>query len=222
MQRVLSIALTSATIGFAAPALAVPADPIPASPGVSSTTGTPESSQIYGIANTTPATVQYGSSPNNDGIPNVTFTGNGNMTIENGFSQLIHGGSTLSSLIIDPAPLFSEMKFAITLGGTDGSSTQNVDVYALLSGQATYTFLGSVDGGHGNDINYEVAGGTLDAIKLVTDTNGVYFDRIKQVSYEPAAGAVPEPATWGMMLLGFAGVGMVIRRRRNGALMQTA
>jgi hypothetical protein len=30
-----------------------------------------------------------------------------------------------------------------------------------------------------------------------------------------AAGAVPEPATWAMMLLGFAGIGSVARRRRN-------
>lgn len=35
---------------------------------------------------------------------------------------------------------------------------------------------------------------------------------------------VPEPATWGMMLLGFAGIGMAVRRsrRRSGALMQIA
>ncbi len=32
-----------------------------------------------------------------------------------------------------------------------------------------------------------------------------------------SGGAVPEPATWGMMILGFAGVGGMLRsRRRNG------
>ena len=36
--------------------------------------------------------------------------------------------------------------------------------------------------------------------------------------------AVPEPATWGMMLLGFAGIGMAVRRsrKRNPALLQIA
>ena len=35
--------------------------------------------------------------------------------------------------------------------------------------------------------------------------------------------AVPEPATWGMMLLGFAGIGMALRRtRKNGQLAQIA
>ena len=33
---------------------------------------------------------------------------------------------------------------------------------------------------------------------------------------------VPEPATWGMMLLGFTGIGMAIRRRRRPRLAQLA
>ena len=35
-------------------------------------------------------------------------------------------------------------------------------------------------------------------------------------------GAVPEPATWAMMLLGFAGVGMAVRRRGSHRLIQIA
>jgi hypothetical protein len=34
--------------------------------------------------------------------------------------------------------------------------------------------------------------------------------------------AVPEPATWGLMLLGFGGMGMMLRRRRRPALAQIA
>jgi hypothetical protein len=34
--------------------------------------------------------------------------------------------------------------------------------------------------------------------------------------------AVPEPATWGLMLLGFGGMGMVLRRRRRPRLAQLA
>ena len=35
-------------------------------------------------------------------------------------------------------------------------------------------------------------------------------------------GAVPEPATWAMMLLGFGGIGMAMRRRRKKGLLQVA
>jgi|SRR6185369_17903968 len=34
--------------------------------------------------------------------------------------------------------------------------------------------------------------------------------------------AVPEPATWGLMLLGFGGMGMMLRRRRRPTLAQIA
>ncbi len=37
-----------------------------------------------------------------------------------------------------------------------------------------------------------------------------------------AIGAVPEPATWAMMLLGFAGIGVSLRRRRKPVLAQLA
>ena len=36
------------------------------------------------------------------------------------------------------------------------------------------------------------------------------------------AAAVPEPATWALMLLGFGGMGMVLRRRRRPVLAQIA
>jgi hypothetical protein len=35
----------------------------------------------------------------------------------------------------------------------------------------------------------------------------------------PLNTAVPEPATWAMMLLGFAGIGMTIRKRRTGQVL---
>jgi hypothetical protein len=34
--------------------------------------------------------------------------------------------------------------------------------------------------------------------------------------------AVPEPATWALMLIGFGGIGMAMRRRRRPVLAQVA
>ncbi len=42
------------------------------------------------------------------------------------------------------------------------------------------------------------------------------------LNVQPVRGAVPEPATWAMMLLGFAGVGFAMRRRRQPVLAQIA
>ena len=44
---------------------------------------------------------------------------------------------------------------------------------------------------------------------------GVGFSAISEPEKAPAA--VPEPSTWAMMVLGFAGVGFMIYRRRREA-----
>jgi hypothetical protein len=52
-------------------------------------------------------------------------------------------------------------------------------------------------------------------LKLWSTENAFEIDNI-------AVSGVPEPATWGMMLLGFAGMGMALRRRRRPVLAQVA
>ena len=44
---------------------------------------------------------------------------------------------------------------------------------------------------------------------------GIFLDAV-------SVAAVPEPATWAMMLLGFAGIGMALRRTRKPSLAQIA
>jgi len=44
---------------------------------------------------------------------------------------------------------------------------------------------------------------------------GVQFDNIRVYGDEVDGAAVPEPATWAMMILGFAGVGASLRSRRR-------
>ena len=62
--------------------------------------------------------------------------------------------------------------------------------------------------------------GSLNSI-VVTGTTGGNAAFSGNLSF--TQGAVPEPGTWGMMLLGFAGMGYSLRRkRRNSLLMQAA
>lgn len=52
---------------------------------------------------------------------------------------------------------------------------------------------------------------------------GRQSDSFSHVTVWDSAGGVPEPATWAMMLVGFGGIGMAMRRRRrNGGLLQVA
>jgi hypothetical protein len=53
-----------------------------------------------------------------------------------------------------------------------------------------------------------------------TITRNYNFDAIKQVSFDgvlakdPPTTTVPEPAAWALMLVGFGGMGAMLRRRR--------
>ena len=52
--------------------------------------------------------------------------------------------------------------------------------------------------------------------------NQIGFDNITLGSATPGAGAVPEPGTWAMMLIGFGAVGFAMRRRRRTLDAQAA
>ena len=63
------------------------------------------------------------------------------------------------------------------------------------------------------NLSYNIVGGTADAIR-----------QVRIASAEGGVPAVPEPATWAMMLMGFgaAGYAMRRRRRRHGEILQIA
>lgn len=55
-----------------------------------------------------------------------------------------------------------------------------------------------------------------DAIHTLDFSFDPGVDHIQQIRVgNPIAGVVPEPATWAMMILGFGGVGSLLRRRRT-------
>ena len=56
---------------------------------------------------------------------------------------------------------------------------------------------------------------SFDKIVLASSGNSFEFDNISYGSNLDNVGPVPEPSTWAMMLLGFAGIGFAYRRRRS-------
>lgn len=117
-------------------------------------------------------------------------------------------------------------------GGLLSSFTSNV-----LSGSATSvlesTYIDTSNGLWGGALQ---ASQLFTAIGAVADTTSVSATgpfsetAVYKLNFNSGAGsfndtiniaAVPEPSTWGLMLLGFAGMGMVLRRRKS-AIAQVA
>ena len=161
----------------------------------------------------------------------VTVTGpnvqGGGVTFDFGYAQSTSG-----------TPFTQWLNFTNTLGGVysidlttiAGTAASDIDFTAsatcpscgfwLLGGATPIAIPQSAGWTDQNEV-YHIDTGFLGA--------GSY--QLKYVGYGSGSfggsvsfAAVPEPATWGMMLLGFAGIGMAMRRsrRRNGALMQIA
>jgi hypothetical protein len=66
-------------------------------------------------------------------------------------------------------------------------------------------------------------GSGLNNIKMIdifASTNNQYYSyQLDNFTYEQVSPAVPEPSTWAMMLLGFAGIGFMAYRRKSATLM---
>ena len=111
----------------------------------------------------------------------------------------------------------------LALTGTVGGGT--VDFFLTDGGGTVWDFL-NLDMGQG-DTHFgfqAINGQVITNLHFVSDSPPGTISLIKQVRIQPGPGAVPEPATWAMMLLGFAGIGMVVRRsrKRNPAMLQIA
>jgi hypothetical protein len=97
---------------------------------------------------------------------------------------------------------------------------------ALLAGASGQVLLGihwgNVPDGagpsYGNVSGFYLWNNAAPGTIQLTDSGG-FSDA---VLYRSTGGAVPEPATWAMMLLGFAGIGASMRRRTKQTLMQIA
>jgi len=160
-----------------------------------------------GATGTDPNSTFVVSPPDNVGIPEtVAFRqqtdANGSYTSffdfsnsQTGFYNFLLGTSTLGATVTF-GKLLSDGGVTVlqTVTGTSNSLTL---MTGTLAPNTTYRFS--------FNSNYPTGGG-------VTTGNASFY----------VAAGVPEPATWGLMLLGFGGMGMVLRRRRKAVLAQIA
>ena len=120
--------------------------------------------------------------------------------------------------------------YSITLSTTASSAGSDIDFFASAACPTCGIFLsgGSIVGMlqlgadvDNDDVNedYRLDTGLLGngsyTLSFIGNGSGSFGGNV-------SFSAVPEPATWGMMLLGFGAVGYAMRRRRRPALVQIA
>jgi hypothetical protein len=77
-----------------------------------------------------------------------------------------------------------------------------------------YAYQGNVDG-RGGDLNlgdFAISDYDVNAAQFVQSSGGILFARSVRIEAFPSA--VPEPATWAVMIIGLAATCLVIRRRK--------
>lgn len=145
--------------------------------------------------------------------PDGLDVGNGNgVAIVTGDSGTQSGFSILAINPVDP---FSVMQFKIEdFGGKSAAGTLDILVNFVGGGSELFSAF-ALPANSKLDVFADI-GEQLDSILLLnlkTDAGeAVLFKDVKQISFDPAS-AVPEPATWAMMILGMGAVGLTLRRR---------
>jgi hypothetical protein len=138
-------------------------------------------------------------------------------------SSPVNATNNLYNLIIDVTSSdFNQYMFSIQLVN-DGV----VKVYYQLVGDPVWS-PGSPTSGLSQNANanntYLLAGGTFTQI-MVSSTSPIKEFKQNSITLGSVPAPVPEPATWGLMLLGFGGMGLALRRGRRRSkptLMQIA
>jgi hypothetical protein len=150
------------------------------------------------------------------GLPAVQFTSDSSLDFANGFA-------TITPSAKGGKASFGDLEFTIP-GHT---STDLVFDLQMVNARATDLTIEAIDGAtlvqsfdltglpHDEDLNFILVatGGPLTEISL-SSTSGIKEAKHFEVS---GVSGVPEPSTWAMMLLGFAGLGYASFRQTKSA-----
>jgi hypothetical protein len=184
----------------------------------------------------------FGSVGANNSNDNVDVLTNTAVTVGNGYANIKLDSGFLTSLTFTPTNpnAYDGMFFRGQIGetyackhhvctGTHFDGKVFVDITDNQGDPMQTLIFTNVDltsdfGKHG--FENAIAGKTIKTARLYLDSTG-FFDEVKQIDFsraaEPNVRGVPEPSTWAMMILGFAGVGfMAYRRKSKGSAFRIA
>lgn len=126
-----------------------------------------------------------------------------------GDALLIHPGQNSTSAIRFTAPITSTYK----LSGLASSADSGFKIVLYSNDGAAPTQVGTLSGGQQLTLSETFKLSAGQSFSIVVDPSNGYFNDSTTLSGSIAA--VPEPATWGLMIVGFGLVGASVRRRRS-------
>jgi hypothetical protein len=167
----------------------------------------------------------------NDPNPSTSVaTAGGNTTINFGFNPIVNaeGTNSFSSsfTISDPLAGIYSISGSTSTPGVIFSDTSNLTCIASVMGCTVGTvynlIIGTTPSGFsafGLPLTNLAAGDYRLTINGISPNSGSFTGNVRITT-----GAVPEPGTWAMMLLGFGAVGFTMRRQRkqDGRSLQIA
>jgi len=149
------------------------------------------------------------------------FAGSGGAELENQLGLLVNGVSTgLIGLNNHTTAIGESFNFGHVVAG------DVLTFVDLVTGYATWYSDPALNGGNGNHVYSKTVGADEAFAGSVAGTYVAFEDLIfpnSDLNYRDhtfvfaIASAVPEPSTWAMLILGFAGVGFMAYRRREAA-----
>jgi len=197
-----------------------------------------EEAGLVAMGNSVGAVVPFGAQLSNQFLASngVSFTSGAGYAavVDHGFPSLtptkpnLIGGTSLGGTLDYSATIGASF---FTTANTNILATTNFvsvlgDLFGLGSGTVTlnaYDYLGNLLATTSDVDSYPLGTGPvlsitatgIHSVKFFGSSGTVGFDNFE---FGELTAAVPEPSTWAMMILGFAGVGFMAYRRRNQAV----
>ncbi len=146
---------------------------------------------------------------------NVTFESNVNLDVSGSSGQARIESATgpldqLSVFLSDPMATFTEIEFNLFFANND-TDMVTISLFGTTGLKQTFNV------GKGQNFFSAVATDGDVFTRVSFDSNGSGFRDARQfrIGGIDQMGAVPEPSTWMMMLLGFGALGFVMRREKS-------
>jgi hypothetical protein len=176
-------------------------------------------------ANATPVTFNFTETESDS--RGLGSTGSGSFTIDSSLlvagPPLWPGGPSFPMFYIFPNTISNFSASFLIPGGVPVSFDQtNLTAVAIATTQGNVLSAGF----KANSQSFFQVNGQFYGVNAFLETSGLLSLEFGQIQYSTiiseVTAAVPEPSTWAMMLLGFAGVGFMAYRRKNKPAMMVA